>query len=76
AVVAAARGAYALRLPQANGHVTGIARTTPTDQIAAPGGALVQSLASLPADLAELAALVVALHDPCLPVDLHEVHDA
>jgi len=76
AVVAAARGAYALRLPQADGRVTGILRTTPTDQIAAPGGALEQSLASLPADLVALAPLVVALHDPCLPVDLHEARDA
>lgn len=76
AVVAAARGAYALRLTQTDGRVTGIARRTPTDDILCPGGALEQSLAALPAAKADLAPLVIALHDPCIPVTVTEAADA
>lgn len=72
AVVPAARGAYALRLTQVAGIVTGLARRTPTDHLLAPGGALLQSLTRLPGADSRLAPLVVALHDPCLPVTLRE----
>lgn len=70
ATVPAARGTYALRLVQAGGRITGLARRTPTDHLLAPGGALLQALASLPAAKAGLAPVVLALHDPCIPVQL------
>lgn len=76
ACVPATRGAYGLRMTQAAGIVTGITRRTPTDHILAPGGALMQSLARLPAAKRALAPLVIALHDPCIPVTLREVQDA
>ncbi|MEZ5798351.1 MAG: hypothetical protein R3D63_13220 [Paracoccaceae bacterium] len=76
AVVAAARGDYALRLTQAGGLVTGIFRRTPTDHLLAPGGALEQALRRLPADLRHLAPRVVALHDPCVPVTVEEAQHA
>ncbi len=68
AVVQAARGAYALRIGQQDGVVTGIERRTPTDQQLAPGGPLERALAALPADKLALAPLVLAVHDPCIPV--------
>jgi hypothetical protein len=76
ATVSAARGTYALRLTQAGGLVTGIIRRTPTDHMLAPGGALLQSLASLPRAQRHLALQVIALHDPCIPVTLREAQDA
>ncbi|MCB6176689.1 HupK protein [Rhodobacter sp. Har01] len=76
ATVPAARGAYALRLSHAGGLITGITRRTPTDHLLAPGGALLQSLASLPAALHPLAPQVIALHDPCIPVTLCEAQHA
>ena len=76
ATVPAARGTYALRLTQANGLVTGLTRRTPTDHMLAPGGALLQSLASLPEALHHLAARVIALHDPCVPVTVREAQHA
>lgn len=76
AVVPAARGTYALRITQAGGLVTGMVRRTPTDHLLAPGGALLQSLASLPSPLRHLAPQVIALHDPCIPVVVGEAQDA
>jgi hypothetical protein len=76
AVVQAARGTYALKITQAAGLVTGMVRRTPTDHLLAPGGALVQALASLPPGLRALAPAVIALHDPCVPVAVSEVQDA
>lgn len=76
ATVPAARGSYALRLTQAAGVVTGITRRTPTDHLLAPGGALLQSLTTLPASLRSLAPLVIALHDPCIPMTIREAQDA
>lgn len=76
ATVPAARGTYALRISHRNGLVTGITRRTPTDHILAPGGALLQSLASLPEPLHHLAPQVIALHDPCIPVTVREAADA
>ena len=70
ATVPAARGIYALRLVQAGGRITGLTRRTPTDHLLAPGGVLLQALASLPARKAGLAPVVLALHDPCIPVAL------
>lgn len=70
AVVQAARGAYALRLDQAGGRLVALHRLTPTDHQLAPGGALSQALAGLPADRPDLAARLVALHDPCVPVSV------
>lgn len=74
AVVPAARGAYALRLKHRGGVVTAIDRVTPTDHITAAGGALEQALARL-SDAAR-APLVVALHDPCMPVTVKGLNDA
>lgn len=76
AAVQAARGSYALRLTQAGGLVTGMVRRTPTDHLLAPGGALLQALASLPRDLWARAPLMVALHDPCVPVTVREASHA
>lgn len=76
AVVPASRGAYALRLTETGGVVTGIERRTPTDHMLAPGGALLRALASLPCPLHPLAGAVIALHDPCVPVTVREVADA
>ena len=76
ACVPAARGAYALRLTQGAGLVTGITRITPTDHQLAPGGALIQALASLPATRRALAPQVIALHDPCIAVTVTEAQDA
>lgn len=76
ATVPAARGTYAMRLTHANGLVIGLTRRTPTDHLLAPGGALFQSLASLPPALHHLAPQVVALHDPCVPVTIREAQHA
>jgi hypothetical protein len=76
AVVQAARGAYALRIAQEGGVVTAMTRITPTDHQLAPDGPLTRALAALPADRGRLAPLVLALHDPCLPVTVREAGDA
>jgi hypothetical protein len=76
ATVPAARGSYALRITHQNGLVTGLTRRTPTDHLLAPGGALLQSLASLPPAMHHLAPQVVALHDPCVPVTVREAQHA
>ena len=74
--VPAARGAYALRLRHAGGMVTAMTRRTPTDHLLAPGGALLQSLTSLPHTLRHLADRVIALHDPCIPVIVRQAAHA
>ncbi len=76
ATAPAARGSYAVRITQAGGVVTRITRRTPTDHLLAPGGALLQALAGLPAPLRHLAPQVIALHDPCIPVTLREAEHA
>jgi hypothetical protein len=73
AVVQAARGAYALRITHTAGLVTGLTRRTPTDHLLAPGGALEQALSTCSPTLAPL---VIALHDPCVPVTLQEAQHA
>jgi len=75
AFVDAARGTYAFHASAENGAVTALARVTPTDHLLAPGGALSQSLDSLPAAKAGLAALVVDILDPCVPVLLSEAEE-
>lgn len=71
ALVPAARGVYALRLTTHDGRVASIRRFTPTDHMLTPVGALRLALDAL--DNPALAPLLVALHDPCLPVRLPEV---
>lgn len=74
ALVAAARGVYALRLTQEDGVLRAIRRITPTDHMLAPAGSLRTSLASLRSP--RLAPLLVALHDPCVPVTPRQVQHA
>ncbi len=76
AVVQAARGAYALRLRQAGGLVTGVVRITPTDHQLAPGGALSLAISRVPGDRPDLVERLVALHDPCIPVTVKQVQHA
>ncbi|PTV95494.1 hypothetical protein C8J27_104130 [Rhodobacter aestuarii] len=76
AVVAAARGAYALAADAEEGRLARLARVTPTDHLLVEGGALDQSLAALPPNKAELAALVVDILDPCFPVHLEMAANA
>jgi len=76
AVVAAARGTYALSARAEAGMVTALARVTPTDHLLAPGGALALSLATLPAAKAGLAALVIDILDPCVAVSVQELAHA
>lgn len=76
ALVPAARGSYALRLATLDGRVTAVTRATPTDHMLAQGGALLASLSTLPAAKSSLAPLVLALHDPCIPVALKEAGHA
>lgn len=76
AKVQAARGSYFLRITQTAGLVTGLTRITPTDHQLAPGGALELALRHLPAHRPELAARLVALFDPCIPVTVPEAHHA
>ncbi|MEX0340011.1 MAG: hydrogenase expression/formation protein HupK [Arenibacterium sp.] len=76
-VVAAARGSYGVRATVEDGQVTRFARVTPTDHLLAPGGALDQSLLSLPREKAQaLAPLVLSVLDPCFPVTLEETGEA
>lgn len=72
AVVSAARGAYGLKLKVDAGVVTDFARVTPTDTLIAPGGVLEQTLASIDPARAGLAALVIDILDPCVPIRLQQ----
>ena len=56
--------------------MTAFSRITPTDHLLAPGGVLAQCLATLPADRAGLAPLMLEILDPCSPVRLEEVAHA
>ncbi|WP_339113308.1 HupK protein [Thioclava sp. GXIMD2076] len=76
ALVAAARGTYALRGHLAGGVVETLERVTPTDHLLAPGGAMELSLATLPWRKAGLAALVVDILDPCIAVEIKGVPHA
>jgi hypothetical protein len=76
AVVPAARGLYAVRALADRGRVSALSRRTPTDHLTAPGGALEQALAALPAGKAALIPLMVDILSPCLPVSIREVQGA
>lgn len=69
----AARGQYALRARARDGRLAELSRVTPTDHLLAPGGMLERSFAALPAAKAPLAALLLDILDPCLPVSLTQV---
>jgi hypothetical protein len=73
ALVAAARGLYAVEARVADGRVTAFARITPTDHLLAPGGILDRALATLPP---ARAALLLDILDPCAPVTLTGAPDA
>lgn len=71
AVIEAARGLYGITARAEDGRVTAFARVTPTDHLTATGGALDQSLASLPPARAQaLAPLLLSILDPCFPVSV------
>jgi hypothetical protein len=74
--VAASRGLYSVRAEFAGDRVAAFARVTPTDHLQAPGGVLERSLATLPADRAGLAPLLLDILDPCLPIRLEEAAHA
>ncbi|KEO55984.1 hypothetical protein TP2_00260 [Thioclava pacifica DSM 10166] len=76
AVVAAARGSYALQAQASDGRVTMLSRVTPTDHLLAAGGVLERSFATLPACKADLAPLLVDILDPCVPVLMKEAANA
>lgn len=76
AVVPAARGIYRVRAGVLNGQITGFERVTPTDDMLRPGGAIDQSLATLPRNMAHLAPLVLDILDPCVPLELKETTHA
>ncbi len=74
AVVEAARGLYGITATVKQGRVTSFTRITPTDHLTSDGGALDQSLASLPAERAQaLAPLLLSILDPCYPVSVEPV---
>ncbi|MCV6596189.1 MAG: hydrogenase expression/formation protein HupK [Mangrovicoccus sp.] len=71
AVIPAARGYYGITARLEHGRVSEFRRITPTDHLLAPGGALAQSLAHLPAQGADQrGALLLSILDPCHPVTL------
>lgn len=73
ALVAAARGLYAVLAKVTDGRVSAFARVTPTDHLLAPGGILDRALASVsPIN----AALLLDILDPCTPVTLKEAGHA
>ncbi len=71
ALVAAARGTYAVTARATAGIVTAFERVTPTDHMLAEGGTLKTSLANLPPDRHREVPLVMTLLDPCVPVKVH-----
>lgn len=71
ALVAAARGTYAVTARATAGIITAFERVTPTDHMLSRGGVLEMSLANLPPDRHREAPLVMALLDPCIPVQMH-----
>ncbi len=73
AQVSATRGLYTVTARTDGTRVTAFSRVTPTDHLRAKGGVLDQSLASLPADRAGLAPLLIDILDPCSPVRVTEL---
>lgn len=76
AIVPAARGTYAVSAQVEAGIVTDFKRITPTDHLLARGGILDQTIARLPAQKSGMAALLLDILDPCIPVHLEEVAHA
>ncbi len=76
AIVAAARGAYAVAARVEGGRVASFTRVTPTDHLLARGGILDRSLAALPAEKSGYAPLLLDILDPCTPVRLTEASHA
>ncbi len=70
AIVPATRGYYAVSVETEDGHVTSLARVTPTDHMLAPGGALEAMLSRLPPDRAMLLPVLMTLVDPCRPLNV------
>lgn len=73
AVVQAVRGSYFLRIGQRDGRATDLHRITPSDHQLAPNGALELALRTIPVNRPDLAARLVALLDPCIPVTVHSL---
>lgn len=76
ALVPATRGVYALRVKMEDGVLRGLDRITPTDHAIAPGGIVEQMLAHLPLTRARLVPLLVALIDPCRPLNVEAARHA
>lgn len=76
AIVPATRGYYALRVSVRDGKVARLSRTTPTDHMLTPGGALETMLMRLPAHRGELVSLLMTLVDPCRAVTVEGLRDA
>jgi hypothetical protein len=76
AIVPATRGYYAVSVGTQDGHVTSLARITPTDHMLAPGGALAAMLSRLPPDRAMLLPVLMTLVDPCRPLNVEAARNA
>jgi hypothetical protein len=76
ATAPATRGTYLVEAQVADGRVTRLRRQTPTESIAAPGGALCSALRGMPWAARGEAALVVSCFDLCLPWQVTELADA
>lgn len=76
ALVPAARGTYALTVTASGGLLTRLDRLTPTDDLAAPGGAIERALARLAPSRHCLAPVVVRLLNPCERFQVEEVAHA
>ena len=76
AIVPATRGYYAVSVGTRDGHVTSLARITPTDHMLAPGGALEAMLSRLPSDRAMLLPVLMTLVDPCRPLNVEAARNA
>lgn len=76
AVVAAARGAYALRARAEAGRIVAFARRTPTDHLVARGGSLERLMRAFAPLTPARAGLLASVLDPCLPVTVREMAHA
>ncbi len=74
AQVPAARGAYRVRATVVEGKIATFVRHTPTDDMLQVGGAVSQSLTRLKTP--DLAPLVIEILDPCVPLEVRQVHHA
>lgn len=76
ASVPASRGLYSLRADVVEGRVSALWRRTPTDDMTMPGGVLERSVATLSPTSGNRIPLILALADPCVPVNLREIGHA